>query len=115
MEGYILYLCSIASNVQTLFMIIGVLGTIGLLIYQLIVRLDSAFMDTKKASLWYNVLFFIFLCIGIAIPSSKDCYIIFGVTKTVEYLQSSEEIKTLPNNAIKALNYYVEDIVKDKE
>lgn len=41
------------------------------------------------------------------IPSTKDCYIIYGVGNTIEYLKSNKEANKLPNNAIKALNYYL--------
>lgn len=47
------------------------------------------------------------------IPSTKDCYIIYGVGNTIEYLQNNKEAQKLPNNAIKALNYYLDKEITD--
>ena len=47
------------------------------------------------------------------IPTTKECYIIYGVGKTVDYLQSNKEAQKLPNNVIKALNYYLEEMSSD--
>ena len=41
---------------------------------------------------------------------TSDCYMIFGVGKTLEYVTNSEEVKKLPDNAVKAINYYLEGI-----
>ena len=50
------------------------------------------------------------------IPSTKTCYLILGVTETVEYISNNDELKKLPDNAVKALNYWLEKQIKeDKE
>lgn len=46
------------------------------------------------------------------LPSKKDLYLIYGVGKTLDYLQSNEDAKELPDNVIKALNKLAEEYTK---
>ena len=52
---------------------------------------------------------------GCIIPSTSQCYAIYGIGSTIEYIQNSEEVKKLPDNAIKALNSYLESITEENE
>lgn len=49
------------------------------------------------------------------IPSTSQCYAIFGVGTTIEYLKDSKEAKELPENAFKALNYYLKSVTPKEE
>lgn len=49
------------------------------------------------------------------LPSKKELYVIYGVGKTLDYLQSNEDAKELPDNVIKALNKLAEEYAKEDE
>lgn len=54
---------------------------------------------------------FIATLIGyIFIPTSSQLYAIYGVGTVIDYAKRSTELKKLPDNAIKALNYYLEGV-----
>ena len=44
------------------------------------------------------------------IPSRDELYEIYGVGTVLDYAKSSKEVQKLPDNAVKALNIYLEDI-----
>lgn len=46
------------------------------------------------------------------IPSKDELYAIYGVGTVLDYAKSSKEVQKLPDNAVKALNIYLEDIQK---
>ena len=56
------------------------------------------------------------VCIGalmliamlIFIPTTKDAYVIYGVGSVIDYAKESPECKKLPDNAVKALNTWLE-------
>ena len=52
------------------------------------------------------------LLIGTLIPSKDELYVIYGVGTVLDYAKSSKEVQKLPDNAVKALNIYLEDIQK---
>lgn len=43
------------------------------------------------------------------VPTSKDAYMIYGVGGTIDYLQSNETAKKLPDKCIKALDKFVSE------
>ena len=49
----------------------------------------------------------------ILIPSKTDLYAIYGVGTVLDYAKSSKEVQKLPDNAVKALNIYLENIQKE--
>lgn len=48
--------------------------------------------------------------LGVCIPSTKSCYAIFGVGTVLNYVNNSEEAKQIPDNAMKAVNRYLESL-----
>ena len=56
--------------------------------------------------------FIISLAISVMIPSRDEIYAIYGVGSVLDYAKNSEEVQKLPDNAVKALNIYLEDIQK---
>ena len=110
--GWILYLCGLADSFTAFFGIIGALFGVVSLIY------FFYWADSGKGSykIKYPIISITFILLAMLIPSTKTCYLILGVTETVEYISNNEEIKKLPDNAVKALNYWLEEQVKeDKE
>lgn len=53
------------------------------------------------------------LCISTTVcvfcPSKKDALLIYGGGAVIDYVHSSEEAKKLPDNAVKALNKWLEE------
>ena len=49
----------------------------------------------------------------ILIPSKTELYAIYGVGSVIDYAKSSKEVQKLPDNAVKALNVYLENIQKE--
>lgn len=49
------------------------------------------------------------------IPSTKQLYAIYGVGTVIDYAKESKEVQKLPNNAVKALNIWLENVNKDKK
>ncbi|WP_294063682.1 hypothetical protein [uncultured Fusobacterium sp.] len=47
------------------------------------------------------------------LPSTKSCYRIIGLGTVIEYIKNSDEAKQLPDNALKAINYYLKEIPKE--
>ena len=66
----------------------------------------------KNFKIWFiGELVSLALCI--LIPSKKDLYAIYGVGSVIDYAKSSKESQKLPDNAVKALNAYLENIQKE--
>lgn len=123
MEYWILYLCSIADSFNTFCMTIGIIGlVISAIIF--IMSICSAQCEhcscdvciakgVRKAGIRVKHVLIpslIILLLGIFTPSTKACYAIFGVGTTLNYISNSEEVQQLPDNAVKALNRYLESI-----
>lgn len=47
-------------------------------------------------------------------PSTKQLYVIYGVGSVIDYYKNSDEAQKLPDNAVKAINLYLESM-PDKE
>lgn len=49
------------------------------------------------------------------IPSKEQLYVIYGVGTVVDYAKGSKEVQKLPDNAVKALNMWLENVNKEKK
>ena len=49
------------------------------------------------------------------IPSTEQLYAIYGVGTVIDYAKGSKEVQKLPDNAVKALNMWLENVNKDKK
>lgn len=49
------------------------------------------------------------------IPSKEQLYVIYGVGTVVDYAKGSKEFQKLPDNAVKALNMWLENVNKEKK
>ena len=123
MEYIILYLCSIADSTIILFRTLGVvgvvLGAISMCMSLCYSQCDSCYLrvcigkglrlsGVKTKHLLIPGLICLFL--SVAIPPSKSCYAIFGVGTVLNYINNSDEAKQLPDNALKAVNRYLESL-----
>lgn len=75
------------------------------------IRIKKAFNIVKKLLL-YSILP---LLIVTFVPSTKQLYAIYGVGTVIDYAKGSKEVQKLPNNAVKALNVWLENVNKDKK
>ena len=94
--------------------------SLGCLVRALIIKYseDSTNEERKRAKKWikYSLAILILSVIAkVFTPSTKDAYIIYGVGDTIDYLKSSEEAKKLSDNALKALNSYLESIKEEND
>lgn len=54
--------------------------------------------------------FIISLTVEIMVPSKDDLYAIYGVGSVIDYAKGSKEVQKFPDNAVKALNVWLENI-----
>lgn len=114
-----LYWITRLDSICVVLMFIAIIST-GCLIGGIITRYGEEFSSKEKkaASKWikYSLAILILSVIAkVFTPSTKDAYIIYGVGNTIDYLKSSEEAKKLPDNALKALNSYLESIKEEND
>lgn len=116
---FILWLCSILGKLSTFFCVIGVIYLTVTLIASVAYHIDSScdmewnespMRNFAKRPFRHFVISSVMLFLSCLIPSTSQCYAIFGVGTTIEYLKDSKEAQKLPENAFKALNYYLESI-----
>ena len=55
------------------------------------------------------------LIVNIMVPSKEELYAIYGVGTVIDYAKGSKEVQKLPDNAVKALNVWLENVNKDKK
>lgn len=125
MEYFILYLCSIADSIADLFTVFGIFGSIaGIIILAMNICANNndckncydncaAKIITNRAKLnGKKILTFGFICAFLAciVPNKKDCYAIFGVGTVLNYVNNSDEAKQIPDNAMRAVNRYLESL-----
>ena len=56
----------------------------------------------------------VFLPLTMFVPGSRDAMLIFGIGPTIDYVQSNETAKQLPDKCIEALDNWVESLTSDK-
>lgn len=62
-----------------------------------------------------SIAFFIGLFGKIFVPTTKEAMIIYGIGGTIDYIQSNETAKQLPDKCIKALDMWIEELTKEEE
>lgn len=72
---------------------------------------DDAKLNKKfcKASI---IGIFVSLALCVLIPSKNELYAIYGIGSIIDYAKDSKEVQKLPDNAVKALNVYLENMQK---
>lgn len=80
---------------------------------------DDHDADFKKHVLKIETKLLIFSIIPILmttfIPSKEQLYAIYGVGTVIDYAKGSKEAQKLPDNAVKALNMWLENVNKEKK
>lgn len=111
MEYWVLYLCSIADSVHTLLMVLSIVGLIVYSLCQYVVL--SVAKGVKKSGVkrkHFVIPTAIAAVLCVLTPSTNQCYAIFGVGATLHYVNHSEEVQRIPDNAMKAVNRYLESL-----
>lgn len=119
MEYWVLYLCSIADSVHTLLMVLSIVGLIvsAILFFMSVCKCDVCGTRTcvakgvKKSGVkrkHFVIPTAIAAVLCVLTPSTNQCYAIFGVGATLYYVNHSEEVQKIPDNAMKAVNRYLE-------
>lgn len=118
MEYWVLYLCSIADSVHTLLMVLSIVGLITsvILFFMSICSSQCDVCETrtcvakgvKRKHFVIPTVIAAVLCV--LTPSTNQCYAIFGVGATLHYVNHSEEVQRIPDNAMKAVNRYLESL-----
>ena len=79
-------------------------------------NIDDKFHQLPKKCLKYTaILFSIFLTINIFVPNKNDLYVIYGIGNVIDYCKKNDDMKELPDNAVKALNLYLKKNIKENE
>lgn len=121
-----LYWIAVLDNLCTMsscILFILVLAIILLFVYAFATGTDAYAdeEDKKEADIYYRRARKLALCSIIPIliltfvPSAKQLYAIYGVGTVIDYTKNSKEIQKLPDNAVKALNIWLENVNKDKK
>lgn len=76
---------------------------------------DKASHALFKAFRMSSIATVISLLIVIFAPSTKELYAIYGVGTVIDYAKDNKEVQKLPNNAVKALNIWLENVNKEKK
>lgn len=63
----------------------------------------------------FVILGVIALLINMFVPTTKEALLIYGVGGAVDYVQSNETIKRLPDKAVEALDKYLDELNKDEK
>ena len=92
MEYWVLYLCSIADSVHTLLMVLSIVGLIVsvILFFMSVCSSQCDVCGTRT-------------CVAKGVKKS-------GVGATLHYVNHSEEVQRIPDNAMKAVNRYLESL-----
>lgn len=69
----------------------------------------------KKYLKYIAILFSIFLTINIFVPNKNNLYAIYGIGNVIDYCKKNDDMKELPDNAVKALNLYLKKNIKENE
>lgn len=114
-----LYWITRLDSICIVLMFTAIIST-GCLVGALITRWGEEYTNEEKeaAKKWikYSLAILILSVVAkVFTPSTKDAYIIYGVGNTIDYLKSSDEAKKLPDNALKALNSYLESIREEND
>ena len=122
LELYLLTRVGILSN---LFGVIAAVSGIASLVFYLISITKDEWSGKNCFNEWQQSmmkrfskkLFYIFCVstfLNILLPSQKEMYAIYGVGGVIDYVQSNEQAKKLPDKCINALDKWVESITPEE-
>lgn len=119
-ELYWINVLGALSNISSLLCFVFGAATIIFFVWSIAGEIEENVDDkirqmTKKYLKYCAILFSIFLTINIFVPNKNDLYVIYGVGNVIDYCKKNDGMKELPDNAIKALNLYLENNIKENK
>lgn len=115
-----LYLIESADSIKFIFILLLIISSIASIsiLGMLWSYTNPEFEDFEKKSAkkWLKNAFISNICFLILVlitPSTNALYKIFGIGSVLEYMKNNDEVKQLPDNALKAINYYLKEIPKE--
>lgn len=105
--------CEIITIVGIVILAIGVI--VMPLLFDLIEDDEDAKKTVKKAIRAFIVIWIFGLIGHIFIPTQKEMIAIYGIGTTIDYINSNDKAKQLPDKAVDALTKYLEDINKEEK
>ena len=101
-------------------MIFGILGTVAFVAFKIRAKMydEEDDCEIRKVLKYLSVfpIVLVFTIIGLVfIPNTKQALVIYGVGGTLEYLESNDKAKQIPDKAIECLNMYFDNIIKEQE
>ena len=117
-ELYWINVLGALSNISTLFCMVFGIATIICFVWTIAGAIDENVDEkihqiSKKCLKYFAILLSIFLTINIFVPNKNDLYVIYGIGNVVDYCKKNDGMKELPDNAIKALNLYLKNNIKE--
>lgn len=107
-----LYWIAVLGNISALAGVVFAIS-IGILFFSILSSFDGGTIKPNKKFFKISLIgVFVSLAIGILVPSKNELYAIYGVGSAIDYAKSSKEVQKLPDNAVKALNAYLENVQK---
>ena len=77
---------------------------------------DNACFKRIKKCFITSVVAVVLSGIGLVfVPKTNEALLIYGVGTTIDYVNSNETIKQLPDKAVQALDKYLDSLNKDRE
>lgn len=119
-ELYWINVLGTLSYISSLFCFVFGIVTIICFVWSIAVVVEDDVDDKirqipKKYLKYFAILFSIFLTINIFVPNKNDLYVIYGIGNVVDYCKKNDDMKELPDNAIKALNLYLKNNIEENE
>jgi uncharacterized membrane protein len=115
-----LYLLTILDGLNDFLVVLailgGILGGVGLFAYIMYRFIEREEHPTLKK--WGVTLVCIAFTCGFAnvfVPTTKQAMMIYGVGTVVDYVQTNEDIKQLPDKCIQALDMWVDNCIEEQQ
>lgn len=113
---WLLYFIEQADNFIVLLSIILIIVSILFIVFLIVASIarDEKEKELAKKHLKKITPILAVLILSVTLlPSTKSCYRIIGLRTVIEYIKNSDKAKQLPDNALKAINYYLKEIPKE--
>ena len=98
--------------------ILATIAIVGCLIILFSEIVDEDEVWVKKMFRILKVSILVFLTsstLKVFVPTTNEMYAIIGIGRTYEYLKDNKDIKEIPDNTIKALKVWSENLLKEQE
>ena len=111
-----IYWITVLGNLSNLFIVMCVcfgLATSGIVLCMVLETYEE---DRKPFYKWIRrcgIAFIITSIMAVFTPSKQDLYAIYGIGGVIDYVQSNETAKQLPDKTIKALDKWLDEMNKE--